>query len=221
MSSKNIVYVGVDVDDTAFHGAGIVRESGELFEFKCKPDQGVLRRKLNELFGDGYEIHLCYEACYLGYSLYRFLRKAGIHCDIIAPSLIPVKAGTRVKTDRLDAIKLAEYYAKDLLTSIYVPDETDEEVRDILRSRNILVKQRKMLKTHILSACKRYDIRFQEETGFKTNWTDQHIAWLKTRATTFQRPLCQTDIEMLLAHYTGLSESRELQKPATSIFEHY
>ena len=221
MSSKNIVYVGVDVDDTAFHGAGIVRESGEQFEFKCKPDQGVLRRKLNELFGDGYEIHLCYEACYLGYSLYRFLRKAGIHCDIIAPSLIPVKAGTRVKTDRLDAIKLAEYYAKDLLTSIYVPYETDEEVRDILRSRNFLVKRRKMLKTHILSACKRYDVKFQEETGFKTNWTDQHIAWLKTRATTLQRSLCQTDIEMLLAHYTGLSESRELQKPATSIFEHY
>ena len=145
MFSKKIVYVGVDVDDTAFHGAGIIRENGELFEFKCRPDHGVLRKKLNELFGDRYEIHLCYEACYLGYSLYRFLRKAGIHCDVIAPSLIPVKSGVRVKTDRLDATKLAEYYAKDLLTPIYVPDETDEEVRDILRSRNFLVKQCKML----------------------------------------------------------------------------
>ena len=207
MSSNNIVYVGIDVDDTAFHGAGIVRETGELFEFKCKPDHGVLRKKLNELFGDRYTIHLCYEACYLGYSLCRFLRKAGIHCEIIAPSLIPVKAGTRVKTDRLDAIKLAEYYAKGLLTSIYVPDETDEEVRDILRSRNFLVKQRKMLKTHILSACKRYDIKFHEETGLKTNWTDNHIAWLKKRIKTLQRPICQLDIEMLLAQYTGLSES--------------
>ena len=68
--------------------------------------------------------------------MYRFLRKEGIHCDSIAPSLIPVKAETRVKTDRPDAAKLAEYYAKGLLTSIHVPDETDEEVRDSMRSRH-------------------------------------------------------------------------------------
>lgn len=42
MSIKNIFYVGLDVDDTAFHGTGIIRETGELFEFKCKPDHGVL-----------------------------------------------------------------------------------------------------------------------------------------------------------------------------------
>ena len=66
-----------------------------------------------------------------------------------------------------------------------------------------------MLKTHILSACKRYDIKFQDETGGKTNWTDQHIAWLKTRAKTLSRPVCQIDIEMLLAQYTSLSESIE------------
>lgn len=209
MSSKKIVYVGLDVDDTAFHGAGTILETGEFIEFKCKPDHGVIRKKLKEHFGDRYEIRLCYEACYLGYSLCRFLRKSGIHCDIIAPSLIPVKTGSRVKTDRLDAAKLAEYYAKGLLTPIYVPDETDEEVRDILRSRGFLVKQRKMLKTHILSACRRYDINFLEETGNKTCWTDRHIFWLKRRATTLQRPLCQIDLELLLAQYTSLSESIE------------
>jgi transposase len=209
MSSKKIVYVGLDVDDTAFHGAGLDFQTGECFEFKCKPDHGVLRKKLKELFSDRYTIRLCYEACYLGYSLCRFLRKSGIHCDIIAPSLIPVKTGSRVKTDRLDAAKLAEYYAKDLLTRIYVPDETDEEVRDILRSRGFLVKQRKMLKTHILSVCRRYDINFLEETGNKSKWTDRHISWLKQRVTTLQRPLCQVDIELLLVQYTSLSESIE------------
>lgn len=206
---KKIVYVGLDVDDKSFHGAGIIRETGELFEFRCKPEHGVLRGKLKELFAGQYEIHLCYEACYLGYSLCRFLRKSGIQCDVIAPSLIPVKAGVRVKTDRLDAIKLAEYYMKNLLTPIYIPDETDEEVRDILRSRNFLVRQRTMLKTHILSACKRYNIWFQEETGSKTNWTDRHIAWLKARIKTLERPVCQLDIELLLAQYSSLSESIE------------
>ena len=49
MSGKKIIYVGLDVDDKAFHGMGIFRETGEYFEFKCKPDYGVLRKKLNEL----------------------------------------------------------------------------------------------------------------------------------------------------------------------------
>jgi len=209
MSSKKIIYVGLDVDDTAFHGMGLDLETGECFEFKCKPDHGVLYKKLKELFKNQYTIKLCYEACYIGYSLCRFLLKKGIHCDVVAPSLIPVKTGSRVKTDRLDAAKLAQYYAKNLLTPIHIPDETDEEVRDILRSRNFLVRQRKMLKTHILSACKRYDIRFREETGYKTNWTDKHIAWLKGRVKTLSRPICQIDIEMLLAQYTSLSESIE------------
>lgn len=209
MSEKNIVYVGLDVDDTAFHGAGINRATGEIVEFKCKPDHGVVRKKLINLFTDKANIRLCYEACYIGFSLCRFLRKSGIHCDIIAPSLVPVKTGARVKTDRLDALKLAELYAKELLTPIYVPDETDEEVRDVVRSRNFLVRQRKMLKTHILATCKRYDIDFKVESGFKTYWTDQHISWLKQRVTTLEREICKIDIELLLAQYTSLSESIE------------
>ena len=208
MTTKNIIYVGVDVDDNAFHGAGLCLETGEIAQFKCKPDFGVLKKKLTKLFPT-YEIRLCYEACHIGYPLCRSLNKAGIHCDIIAPSLIPSQSGKRVKTDRLDALKLAEYYAKDLLTPIYIPSEEDEEIRDLLRSRGFLVKQRKMLKTHILSACKRYDIFFQKETGHKTNWTDTHIGWLKKRTKELNREVCRIDIEMLLAQFSSLTESIE------------
>jgi transposase len=208
---KDTLFVAVDVDDKAFHGAGIVRRTGDLLEFRCKPDHGALRKKLHELFGSRYEIRLCYEASYIGFELCRFLRGHGIHCDIIAPSLIPRKSGVRVKTDRLDAAKLAAYYAKEMLTPIYVPDEADEEVRDSVRSRAFLVKQRKMLKTHILSTCTRYAIRFKQETGRKTNFTDGHISWLKKRAKTLGRPVCQLTIEMLLAQYTtALCQSVEM-----------
>jgi transposase len=206
MTTKKIVYVGIDVDDKAFHGAGLSLETGEFVQFKCKPDFGVLRKKLEKLFPTD-EIRLCYEACHIGYPLCRSLNSAGIHCDIIAPSLIPSKPGKRVKNDRLDALKLAEFYAKGLLTPIYIPSEEDEEIRDLLRSRGFLVKQRKMLKTHILSACKRYDIFFLKETGHKTNWTDTHISWLKKRAKELNREVCRIDIEMLLAQFTSLTES--------------
>ena len=215
MTTKKIVFVAIDVDDTSFHGAGIIQDTGELSEFKCKPDGGVLKKKLIALFGNQYEIRLCYEASYIGYSLCRFLRNNDIHGDIIAPSLIPVKAGARVKTDRLDAAKLAGYYAKDMLTPIYIPDEEDEEVRDIIRSRNFMIHQRKRLKTHILSACTRYGINFREETGRKTNRTDLHIAWLKKRLKLLGRPVCQHDIEMLLYQFTRLLES--IQKIAAPV----
>jgi len=206
---KDTLFAAIDVDDASFHGAGVVVKTGELFEFKCKPDGGALLKKLQERFGTQYEIRLCYEASYIGCTLCRFLRKSGIHCDIVAPSLIPVKAGERVKTDRLDAAKLAAYYARDMLTVIYVPDEEDEEVRDSIRSRGLLVRQRKMLKTHILATCTRYGIKYREETGRKTNFTDMHIAWLKKRAKTLNRPICQLTLELLLSQYTALCESIE------------
>jgi len=173
---KDTLFAAIDVDDAAFHGAGVVLKTGELFEFKCKPDGGALLGKLRERFGTRYEIRLCYEASYIGYTLCRFLRKSGIHCDIVAPSLIPVKAGERVKT---------------------------------VRSRGFLVRQRKMLKTHILSTCTRYGIKFREETGRKTNFTDVHISWLKKRAKTLQRPVCQLTLELLLSQYTAICESIE------------
>jgi transposase len=217
---KDTLFAAVDVDDKAFHGAGIVHETGELFEFRCKPDHGALRKKLRDLFGNRYEIRLCYEASYIGFELCRFLRKSGIHCDIIAPSLIPRKTGVRVKTDRLDAAKLASYYAKEMLTPIYIPDEADEEIRDSVRSRAFLVKQRKRLKTHILATCTRYGIRFTQETGRKTNFTDGHIRWLRQRAKTLKRSVCQLTIELLLAQYTSLCESIEsLDASITRIVE--
>ncbi len=38
MTTEKIVYVGIDVDDKAFHGAGLSLETGEMVQFKCKPD---------------------------------------------------------------------------------------------------------------------------------------------------------------------------------------
>jgi hypothetical protein len=42
-----------------------------------------------------------------GYVPYWQLAQLGVACEVIAPSLVPTKAGDRVKTDRRDAEKLA------------------------------------------------------------------------------------------------------------------
>ena len=36
----------------------------------------------------------------------------GVACDIVVPSLIPVRLGDRVRTDRRDARKLARLYVR-------------------------------------------------------------------------------------------------------------
>ena len=208
MATKRTIYFGIDVDDKAYHGAGLYPDTGEFLQFKCKPDFNALINKLKKLCPND-EIRLCYEACHIGYPLYHSLTKVGIHCDIIAPSLIPSLPSDRIKTDKIDALNLARYYATGMLTTIYIPNEKDEEIRDLLRSRTFLVKQRKMLKTHILSVCKRYNIYYQKETEHKSNWTVTHVSWLKKRIKELQREVCRIDIEMLLSQYHSLSENIE------------
>src|ERR1700692_1048914 len=105
-------------------------------EFELVPD-GTGYRKLikfaKELVG---EVRIVYEAGPCGYELYRRLKKAGLQCDVAAPSLTPRKPGDRVKTNRRDAVKLARYLrAQDMLTLIVVPDERRESLRALVRAR--------------------------------------------------------------------------------------
>jgi transposase len=49
------------------------------------------------------------------------LTKLGVACDVVAPSLIPVRAGDRMKTDRRDAKKLVSLYRAGLLRFVHPP----------------------------------------------------------------------------------------------------
>jgi transposase len=59
----------------------------------------------------------------------------GIRCVVVAPALIPVKPGDRIKTDRRDARKLAELLRAGLLTEVHAPTAEQEAVRDLSRAR--------------------------------------------------------------------------------------
>ena len=200
-----ILYIGLDVDEKNFNFSGLCLETGEIFEFKVKSTFGALMKKLEELQEKGFELKICYEATYIGYNLCRDLRTHNINCEIIAPSLIPSNPGKRVKTDRLDSKKLSEYYAKGLLKAIYIPDEEDEKVRDLIRSRNFLVNQRKCFKQHILSTCKRYKLDYKQETQSKDYWTVKHINWLTEKINKMDGHLKKI-FEVLLYEYEKLSE---------------
>jgi transposase len=202
---KKLLHVGLDVDDKSFHIGGFCLESGEVFELTSKPTLGNLMQKLKKFQDQHFEIKLCYEATYIGYSLYRLLRKEKIDAEIIAPSLIPELASKRVKTDRLDANKMAEYYAKGLLTKIYVPTEEDEHERDLIRSRSFLVEQRKSLKTHILSTCRRNNLNYRQENSTANHWTKIHTNWLINEVNKLTGSL-RTILDLLIFQLEKLNE---------------
>ena len=90
---------------------------------------------VKKLSHDGLELRFVYEAGPCGFVICRHLRSKGIYCDVVAPSLIPRKASDRVKTDRRDADQLARLFRAGELTPIHVPDQEDEAVRDLIRTR--------------------------------------------------------------------------------------
>ena len=81
-----------------------------------------------------FTLKVCYEACYLGFSLYSELIKNKINCEVLASNAIPKSPNDRVKTDKKDSKKLAILYMKGMLTPVHVPDQEDEAERDLIRS---------------------------------------------------------------------------------------
>jgi transposase len=120
------------------------------------------------------ELRFCYEAGPTGYPLCRHLRKRGFVCEVVAPSLIPKKPGDRVKTNRRDADQLARLFRAGELTGIYVPDERDEAIRDLVRAREAArvdqLKARQRLKGFLL----RHGVRY----AGRANWSEKHRRYL-------------------------------------------
>jgi transposase len=115
-----------------------------------------------------------YEAGPCGYWLYRYLTQKGYDCWVVAPSLIPKKAGDRVKTDRRDAVQLARLMRSGDLTPVYVPKVEDEAIRDLSRAREDTLHDLKTAKLRLKAFLLRHAIRY---TG-RATWGPAHLRWL-------------------------------------------
>ena len=123
----------------------------------------------------GGKLVCAYEAGACGYALQRQLESLGIPCQVVAPSLVPRKPGERIKTDRRDARKLAEYLEGGHLTAVRPPTPAEEAARDLCRARED-AKQDRMRCRHRLS---KFLLRRGESyTAGRKHWTQAHHAWL-------------------------------------------
>ena len=207
---SKIMYLGLDVDDNAFHGCGIYEKGGkeQMIEFKTKPSGGALMQKLGNLRKEGFELKICYEATYLGFSLARELKEKKLDCEVIAPSSIPTRADKTAKTDRIDCRDMAQFYKNGLLTVVSLPDQKMEQVRDLIRSRIFIGRQLRDVKRHILSTCRRSGLNYKQAVSFKNPayFTHLHIQWLET-----QLNLPGVDMEFKFNVKALLSQMRQFE----------
>ena len=175
--NPRILYVGLDVDDTQYHGSALSQATGEVLHFQYRPTlKGLVSQlaKLHQHFPK-HTVHVAYEASYIGYWLQRDLVGEGSHCDVVAPSSIPRVGGKAIKTDRLDAAQLAQFYANSLLTLVHVPSQQMEQGRDLMRSRQHLLQQRTDLRKHLQALLRRNGLHYKDQTQHKSHWTKQHM----------------------------------------------
>jgi transposase len=137
-------------------------------------DTAALGKRLKKL-GLGAKLRCCYEAGPTGFVLQRALGAAGIECVVVAPSLVPRKAGDRVKTDRRDAVKLARFLRSGDLTEVHVPDAATEAMRDLERCRDD-AKRAERTARHQLS---KFLLRHGRKYDGKTAWTGAHLDWVR------------------------------------------
>ena len=178
--SKPILFVGLDVHKETIslavaEGSGerAVRSLGTISHDLHALEK--LMRKLQREGPEGRELRVCYEAGPCGFGLARRLLQLKIDCQVIAPSLIPKKSGDRRKNDKRDALKLARLHRAGELTSVHIPEPTDEALRDLCRARSDAMndqrRSRQQLKAQLLRLGYKY--------SGKTSWNAAHERYLR------------------------------------------
>jgi transposase len=176
MTQSTTLYVGLDVHKDSIAVAYVAQEHGAEVTYlgPIGTRQGDIDQLIRKMQSKAKHLVFVYEAGPCGYWLYRYLTKKGHMCWVVAPSLIPKKAGDRVKTDRRDAIQLARLMRSGDLSPVHVPTVEDEAMRDLSRAREDTLSDLEAAKFRLKAFLLRHDIRY---TGRATGGP-AHLRWL-------------------------------------------
>lgn len=169
-------YVGLDAHKKEIKIAAYIGGQEDPVEWKLANDARSIRRMIRRVNREGGgSVLYCYEAGPLGFTLYRRILAAGSDCQVVAPSLIPKKPGSRVKTDRLDARALGNLLRAGLLTEVEPPTEEEESIRNLCRCRESVKQDQKRSRNRLN--------HFLLRQGFvysgKSKWTKKYHLWLR------------------------------------------
>jgi transposase len=166
---KNTLYLGLDVHKDSITIAiamggrnGEVRLYGTISNDLHALEKAL--RKIRQAHG-GARLEVCYEAGPCGFGIARRLAQLKVACMVVAPSMIPKRSGDRVKTDKRDARKLARLLRAGELTAIYIPEPTDEAMRDLCRARTDAVDDRRRSRHRLKGFLLRHGYRYQGKSA--------------------------------------------------------
>ena len=179
MSDHSEAFVAFDT--SKLRNAVAIAEGGRSGEIRflgeIEASEAATVKLVKKLSGKYARLTFCYEAGPTGYGLHRLIESLGHDCIVVAPSLIPKKAGNRVKTNRRDALDLARQLRAGELTAVWVPDARHEAMRDLTRAREAAVDDLKGKRQQVLSLL----LRLGRHYAGKKTWTKMHMNWLASQ----------------------------------------
>lgn len=178
-------FVGLDVHAETI-AVAVAEGREEVRSVGTIPNEPECVARLIRKLGGPEGLRVCYEAGPCGYALYWQFVGLGVACQVVAPSLVPVRPGDRVKTDRRDAIKLARSHRSGELTPVWVPDAEHEALRDLVRARQVAKADQLRARHRVQKLLLRHGRRW---TQGKKAWTRAHAIWLSGQG--FDQPARQ------------------------------
>src|SRR2546428_4616349 len=173
---KSTRFAGLDAHAASI-AVAVAEPNGEVRALGTIPHEPEALRKLLRRLGAPQSLRVCYEAGPCGYALYWQLTQLRVSCTVVAPTLVPLRARDRVKTDRRDAAKLARSFRSGDLTPVWVPDAAHEALRDLVRAREAAKGDQLRARHRLGKFLLRHGIR--PPAGAKP-WTQGHRRWLDT-----------------------------------------
>lgn len=192
------LWVALDVHKLSIVAATLPPSGSEVELHRIETTERAIRRFI-ERMGGPEGLACCYEAGPGGFDLLRLLGGMGVACDVVAPSLVPVRAGDRVKTDRRDARKLVRLLRAGELTFVSPPTPQTEGLRDLMRCRDDLRCARTAARHRVAKQLLRHGRIYREG---KQAWTKTHRAWVSHQRLDDQ--LAHAALEQMLIHLDGL-----------------
>lgn len=178
------IYIGIDVHLKTWSVA-IMTESGLIERFSQENDAGVLHSHLIGRYPGG-TYYSVYESGFSGYSTHYSLESLGIHNIIVNAADVPsTQKETLHKTDKVDALKLVKGLRRGELIPIYIPSQECLSVRELVRTRDSIVKDLSRWKVRIKHLLYRHGIKYPAEfSSSRSHWSCRFLHWLENEVFT-------------------------------------